>query len=233
MTYTMMNCEVFDSHLNAYVRGQLGVNTHIAMRDHAVSCPHCSDLAEERKAYLATLNSVTVPNLTSAKSDRLIANAKQRGRSTTDRYGFVKGFAAASILAVAVFLGVSQLNHNDVASESFVTAGLATPSHLDDLDAREITLIIHSPSQMESAQLVIQLPVDIAIAGEEHLSEVEYIVDLHAGENRIVLPIVSEPYAMYASDVKLQASLHYKNGKKDFELDVDLTPPQNSNAQPG
>lgn len=235
MKHTMINCDDFDNQLNAFIRDGLGVDAHIAMRDHVVGCSACAQLLQERKAYLNAVCAVKAPALSPNKSAQLLANAVEQGKKRSpaadNDYGFIKGFIAASVLAVAVFIGFNQyqtlvLNNKPQLVEHSI------PIMPSVSDSREITLIIHSPQKMEAAQLVIQLPVELSIAGEEHLSEVEYIVDLQAGENRFVLPIVPEPYAMYVEDLKLSASLLYKNSKKDFELDIDLTTPQKSAEEP-
>ncbi len=217
-----MKCNDLIQVLDDYIADKVDVSVDAQIVDHLAECEACRERARLQKEYFVHLAAFNAPKLDSSRTARMLRLAVEEGEkkqsSKKQSLSFMRGFAAASILAVAVAIGINTLKPTDNA---LVVAGASDLQH-------EISLVINVPQDIDGAQLILDLPADISIQGLEHLARVEWPVDLKKGSNIIELPINIGPYAEFAEQLTLSASIVYKDKKRDFELDINLASPQNN-----
>ena len=217
-----MNCTDLNNLLDDYVADRLEGSLSEQISSHLSECEMCRKLVHQHKEYFVRINTFTAPSLSSSRSARILRLAVAEGQKKLDaknqRMSFVRGFVAASVLAVTAFIGLNTLQPT---SQPTALVGM-----YDWVE--EISLVINVPEDMNGAQLILDLPADISIQGLEHLARVKWPVDLKKGSNVIELPVYIEPYAEYAEVVTLSASIVYKDKKRNFELDINLASPHNA-----
>lgn len=210
-----MNCHEFESLLNDYSNTTPDDRTQQAMHVHIDKCECCASSMRLHKRYRETLRTLSVPPLNSQKREALLAGLNKPSETTRSSSGsFAVGFIAASVLAIAVFLS-QQFQHSHQQAE------LLALLDEDENLSQEITLVINVTSDMPNAELRLNLPEDISVSGFDHLAEVSLPVNLKKGVNTIIIPVQLEHFALYADKVVVDASLIYKNSKKDFAFDLD------------
>lgn len=212
-----MKCTETTQLFDDYLQGSLSKQVHHQLKDHLAGCASCQRELQDHKDYLQSMASFETPKLDSGRAANLLRNAALQGQleaSAKDRKSsFVQGFIAASVMALAVSFGIKQFNGQQAVTDQTYVANYG-------VDAQEIALVINAPFDMDGAQLILNLPADVSIQGQEHLATVEWAVDLKKGSNRIVLPVQFEPFAEFAEELMLSASLIYQDGQKDFEVDL-------------
>ena len=205
-----MTCDHLQTLIEDYIDQQLDNKERAMLEEHLTYCDCCQATKAASLEYRKQLQAFKAPKLSPDSAARLLRNARTKNEHHQQtKSSFVYGFAAASILAFAIMISSSMFTETP------------PPGIVGVLDwEKEISLVINVPNDMSGAKLVLNLPSDISIQGLEHLSTVEWMINLKKGSNTITLPIQVEPYASYAENVQLAASLIYKNDKKDFSLDL-------------
>lgn len=205
-----MTCDHLQTLIEDYINQQLDNKERAMLEEHFSYCESCQITKASSLEYRKKLQAFRAPELAPSSAAKLLRHARainERQQQATS--SFIYGFIAASVLAVAVLVG----------TRIFTDAQPTDIVSVFDWE-KEISLVINVPNDMNDAKLILNLPPDISIQGLEHLSTVEWMLNLKKGSNTITLPIQVEPYANYAEDVRLAASLIYKNNKKDFSLDL-------------
>ncbi len=228
-TQLLMNCCDFEDKIDGYIANTIDKSLRRRMLVHQVKCSECAFSLQQHIAYLSMLSSWKEPKLDDDLKDKLLSSLDKNSISTRQKpyqllKGFAGGFAAASMMALALFIG-NEITHKPQQLD------LAAIFAEDEYISRDITLVINVPEDMPEAELHFNLPAELSIVGQEHLTKVNVPISLREGENTIVIPIELESFAEYASKLVVDASLIYKNVKRDFALDLnqlsDLDTPQN------
>lgn len=236
-----MNCHDFEANIDALIGNSLDDNSVHEMHQHSAECSDCANSMRQHAAYLNLIKQWQEPNLSEHKKAHLLAslnhttlnkthdsNKNSNERTKPSVHSFASGFAAASFLAVSVFIGSQFLNNNQ-------NADLNSYADFDSRLNQEITLVINVADDIPNAELHLDLPAELSVVGQEYLSQVNLPLSLKKGRNTIVIPVQLEEFALYANDVVVDASLIYKNSKKDFALDLDqhldLDSPQTKNDE--
>lgn len=214
-----MNCEEFEIQLDAFSQRTLDEPTRNSMLEHQYACADCTRSLKQHRHYKSVLNNSENPVLKADTRAHLITTLNSleksdRNKSKRSYSSFAGGFIAASLLAVSLLLGNQWL---DQKSDDRLLSLLDEDANL----SQEITLVINVHSDMPEAELQLALPAEMSILGQEHLATVSLPVNLKKGRNKVVIPVQLEPFAMYANDVIVDATLIYKNSKKDFALSLD------------
>lgn len=216
-----MTCDNLQTLIEDHIDQQLGHKERAILEEHLIYCECCQATQVASLEYRKQLQAFKAPKLSPSSAARLLKHARTKNEHRQQsKSSFVYGFVAASMLAFAIIISSSIFTEKQPAN----IVGL--------LDwEKEISLVINVPNDMNGAKLVLNLPSDISIQGLEHLSTVEWMVNLKKGSNTITLPIQVEPYAGYTENVQVAASLIYKNNKKDFSLDLPFDSKNSKNKR--
>ncbi|MDF1692682.1 MAG: hypothetical protein P1U47_09930 [Zhongshania sp.] len=233
-----MICSDVDVLLDDYLDDGESENARV-FTAHVATCRACSARLERHQQYLAVMKAARAPALESRRAATMVRLAASQSRLDQQRHrGMLLNTAlAASLVAIAVIVGWRELplepsfpSAVQSMSPRVVELGEKLPNaaYLADEWAwqKNVTIVINVPEDMENARLVFNLPADVSLRGQEQLSQIDWSVSLKKGSNTIVLPLNVDSFAEFAGSVTLAASLIYIESKKDFELDIDLAPPQ-------
>ena len=222
-----MTCNDLHILIEDFVDGLLEEDEANAIQEHIAYCEHCRIQKNAYATYREQMRTFKGPTFEPGHAAKILQRARRLGEQQQQKtqhrqnHSFIYGFAAASVLAFAIMIG-----------GDFFTTEKSSTAIVGVIDwEQEISLVIRVPNDMNNATLVLNLPPDISIQGLEHLSEIEWMVNLKKGNNTITLPIKIEPYASYVEKIQLAASIIYKNDKKDFALNLNLTSPRNNDTK--
>lgn len=209
-----MNCEDMKNNLDAICQS---VTKSDKVEKHIAHCSQCEDIVEEHQQYLKAMKNFQTPELEIGQAAKLLADAK-KAQTKPAEFGFFKGFAAASMMFVALFSSWHVLQNDAPQVMQIVSAeGLST----------DVTIVIYVPEDMPNADLQITLPDNVQLAGLSNLSTISWPVDLKAGANTLSLPIDIGEGVNLAESLRFMASINYNDKNKEFEVNVNLTAPQN------
>lgn len=228
-----MNCSDFDNYVDDYLEAG-GSDSARQLSVHIATCRNCQEKLVNHQRYLASMAGAKAPAIEEERGAGILRMAVAQARKSETRdnrqytgpggqrllLSFLGGAVAASLIAVALVIGTGVLpSTSSPATTADLLAGEAAWQ-------QNLTIVINAPGDMEGARLVFELPADISLRGQEYLSRIDWPITLKKGSNTIVLPVNVATFAEFADRVTLSASLIYKDKKKDFELDLDLAPPQ-------
>ncbi|WP_440904282.1 anti-sigma factor family protein [Catenovulum sp. SX2] len=217
-----MNCEFIHQNINDVCHSNLTELEQQQVNAHLTNCPDCQQMLSQHQAYLAKLANLQTPELTAENKQRLINQAQIIKTATNRNNGFVKGFAAASVLFLSIFL----FNQQQVDP---VVAPIAKNINLVPFTT-QVSLIIYVPEDMPNADLQLQIPDEIELVGYEGLASLSWPVDLKQGANVLQLPIEVPEGIDLNQAIQFIANINNNNTQKDFALEVKLVSPQQGAA---
>lgn len=193
---------------------------HLA--SHIEHCEHCQQAIAEHKDYLFKMQRFTVPEPNAGTYARLLRNARLESdhsdQGSQRRHSFLQGFAAASVLAVALF------SVNSVWSPN--TASPLETVQIENWVEQEITVVINVPVDLSGALLALEMPDELRLQGYSDIDLLSWQVDLKKGANTLTLPITVQPGTDLTQPFFITATVEYQNQYKGFQLPVELKTPQ-------
>lgn len=212
-----MNCEHISQYIASIDFEQSAEPLSFAINEHLKKCDACMKNHQKHLTYLQKIHSVPTPNLHPSIAAKMLHDVCKKGQEKQQKeQSFVKGFIAASVLALSVlgaYTGISHINHVD-------TELLATQTQFID---KNISIVIHSKSELVDAELNLTLPQQVAIAGYKNIQELTWPIDLKAGANVLELPVRVNMKHLNTSNLNILATLYHEADERDFEINIDLT----------
>lgn len=187
------------------------ISTHIQL------CATCQTNYQQHKLYLTHVQQITSPDLAPSKVKMMLKKVQEQRHSSKKKpsnRGFMQGFIAASVLAIAL-IGTWTTWQNNQAVQTTV----ATPSFI----TTEVVLVINTPEDIYDADLNLTLPSKVVLIGYEDSSDLTWPVDLKKGVNTLSLPIRVESGNMSPSPFSIMAKLYHYTEEREFEIKVDLS----------
>jgi hypothetical protein len=210
-----MNCEFIKEHLDEICSEELEARQLEPVKKHVAVCEDCAALTEQHQIYLNTMQQFESPELTPGSAATMLRNVRLNHSKPhhSPFSGFLKGFAAASV----IFICLVSLWH-------YWPNNLVTPivSQQNALLSAEVSLVISVPEDMPNADLTLILPDDVSLAAYKGSKELNWIVDLKKGANILSLPIEVAAGQDFTESHHFIAKINYNNKKKEFELNVNL-----------
>ena len=212
-----MNCEYIENNLDQVCHGRDALPEQV--QAHLAQCQHCQLQVKAHQDYLHMMSGFKAPELALGKAARLLSNAKKQKQAANQAsFGFLKGFAAASVMCVALFSSWQVYQQQpDPVVELVSAQGFST----------DVTIVIYVPEDMPNADLAISLPDNVQLAGLGNLSKVSWPVDLKAGANTLSLPIDVAAGVNLNQSLRFIANINFENKNKAFEFNVNLNASKN------
>jgi hypothetical protein len=216
-----VNCEAIIEQLDDFERGCLQKSRTLEVASHLYACDACRRAQVEHRGYLQIMSEFQMPEPAPGKLAHMLRETQLRGAQraggSQSRRDFVKGFAAASLLAIAVLdlleyvpgSGVDELNPVAIAGPQYTIT-------------REITVVINVPADMPAAGLALNFPEQLRLQGVENLPRVAWSVDLLEGPNVLTLPVTIAAGTNLAEPLSIAATVSYDSQRRDFQLPVEL-----------
>lgn len=217
-----MNCEFIHQNINDVCNSNLNALEQQQVDAHLSQCNECQQMLTLHQTYLNKLSNIQVPSLTAEKKQQLLSKAS-RQQITNNNHGFLKGFAAASVLFLSVFL------FNQQQIEPVTSKPIAQNINLIPFTT-QVSLVIYVPEDMPNADLQLQIPDEIELVGYEGLASLSWPVALKQGANVLQLPIEVPEGVDLNQAIQFIANINNNNTQKDFALEVKLVSPQQGAA---
>jgi hypothetical protein len=202
-----MNCEDTLLQLDEFCRDELSAEATLALQTHVDQCSLCHKVIVEHREYLQRMVNFEAPSPAPG------TNARQSS--------FMQGFAAASVMAMALFGGFMVLQGGGEQNLDPMLAEWIQP-----WEAQEVTVVINVPVDLPGAQLALQMPAELRLQGYSELDRLSWQVDLKKGANTLTLPITVQPGTDLTQPIFISAEVGYQNQYKGFQLPVELKTPQ-------
>lgn len=210
-----MLCNQFEKTIDDYLDGQVDDHAASQIALHLQACPSCLRELEERQTIRKLLAELPVTAPREDFFEEAVTQAARIGDSVNTRrrlrYSGALAAVFAFVLAASVMFDRLDGNGPDSFSELphvVLEANTVTP----------VKLVFSSQSALQDAQLSIQLPVGVELAGYNGRSDLSWTTDLEPGKNILRLPLVGR---MSVSD-QLVAKLEHPSGTKTFRLQITV-----------
>ncbi len=197
-----MNCTEFDTQLDDYLSDEMNENVQQAFLAHAADCLGCDSSLALSRNIGATLCAMSVPPASVGFADRVLQQAKKQPSSingaagaTTDivgrrSSGFAMGFGSAMVAGMALWAVVALFPSLQEQGTSLKTTPIAEVTIALDQPS-DVNLVFNAVAALENANISIDLPSNIALAGFPELRRVEWSTNLVKGRNLLRLPVVA------------------------------------------
>jgi len=220
-----MICEDTLMQLDEFCRDQLSAEATLALQTHVDQCSLCHTVVVEHREYLQRMVKFEAPTPATGTNARLLRQAREIAESRQVRAGrqssFMQGFAAASVMAMALFGSFLVLQDDGEQNLDPMLAEWIQP-----WEAQEVTVVINVPVDLPGAQLALQMPAELRLQGYNELDRLSWQVDLKKGANTLTLPITVQPGTDLTQPIFISAEVGYQNQYKGFQLPVELKTPQ-------
>jgi hypothetical protein len=180
-----MNCEKVANRIQHIAAGTLQDDEQQACMNHIAGCDACS-FALEGAVAMWTVRSQPAEPAPDGLFERVMARSviSSRGRDSGRRFWLGAGFGgaiAASLLAVAVALGLLAVPEQPAMAEFYVSTTEARPMHV----------AIEAERRLDGATISIVLSGDVRIDGYRERRELVWTENLDAGVNKLTLPLIA------------------------------------------
>jgi len=223
MRQILMKCESVTGRIDDYLDGDVSQQERQAMAQHLRSCESCRAEYQSAQNLLEQLNSMDTPIPRAGYESRVLEflNAKSDAPEKTRQHRprhmpiwFAAGFstAALAIFALLFIFNSPSLKQNN--SMPVMTV------ELQPLQTRKVDLVFNSPTQLQNAQIKIELPQGTEIAGYPNRGSLEWKTSFKQGSNKLSLPLIVKE----KSGGTLYATITHEGQTRIFELNLVAIP---------
>jgi len=182
-----MKCETLASRIPAVAAYEVSEDERHVIMDHVESCAECRTALRGSEALLELRRRKTdLPP--GDLFDRVVVNSTSGSgpQANTKRFWMGTAFGgavAASLFAVAIFLGWTGNDQDSTASTAEFVVALGEP--------RQMNLAFETDRQLHGARISILLSGDVEIEGYGMQRELAWTENLDSGVNRLALPVLA------------------------------------------
>lgn len=184
-----MNCTELKNSLDDWLDGDLSPGQAAAVEAHAAGCPACQARLARARDLQARLRRLPAPEPDAALFDRALAAAAahdlQRRRRTWLGAGGALAASLVLVIGVSASFQTGQLGQPGQPGLEEAIPGLDIALH----EERDISLVVESREELDSATFTVVLPPGIELAGYPGVSEISWEGRLKPGKNLLVLPV--------------------------------------------
>lgn len=209
-----MNCNQFQSRLDDFIEGTLAGLAAQAAQEHFEQCAECRQRVANEKRLLASLRNLPVEPPSPDFAARALRKARQRHRP--GRGAFAAGFGSAAAIALLIWAVAGQVQ---TSATDGIRLAVAQP--------HQVNLVFDVPKDIAGAELVMELPAHVELAGYPGRKKLTWRTDLARGRNVLTLPIVGRA----STEGELIAHISYGSKEQSFRVRLNVQDTQVS--QPG
>lgn len=209
----MMNCTQFQNRLDDFLDGTITGLPAEAAADHYAKCPDCRGSAEAQWRLRTMLRDLPVEPPSPGFTARALRQARHPARRT--RSGFAAGFGSAAAIALLIWAVAGQV-HGPATPDGSATVQLAVA------EQRQVNLVFEVPVDIQGAELAMELPAHVELAGFPGKKSLSWRTDLAQGRNVLTLPLIGHA----STDGELIARITYGGTEKQFRVRMLVGAPQ-------
>jgi len=221
-----MNCEHFVDTLHAWLDGQLDAAEAAAMHAHAGCCRGCSLAAMDERIVRSALRELQVPPLRPDFRREALRAARVAGRTLRRKMlqhdVRIAALAASSAIAVLLF-AAAQMPIPRVALHDFdtVSADNVEVYAVTAGEVQALRLRIQSPRDFEGVRFSVELPDDVALAGQPGVRAITWEGSLRKGSNVLELPLLAQAGATG----RVATRVAWREFERELEAQLVSVPP--------
>ncbi len=206
-----MNCKQTRIHKDDYLERTLSAEETLEVQQHLQSCSECRVDFQRDEEMLATLRSLPVPPPSPDFVQRSFANAKAKYRKQQRKQAmpYLGGAIAAClafwlIVATPINQGVPPIK----------PAATSQAINIKINDERLIQVVVRAPRDLVAADVMIELPTQLEMAGFPGQREIRWNTNLKKGKNLLSLPLVAKS----EGTAELKTHITHENKSKILSL---------------
>ncbi|MFP4616058.1 MAG: anti-sigma factor family protein [Thiohalorhabdus sp.] len=217
-----MRCEHAKHHIDDYLDGVLDGALVADLEGHLDGCAECADRLAEAQVLRQALRDLPVPG----PSRDLVAGARERAER--GHRGRITALAGTAGLAASLLLALGAWLFQPAVAPGPTEQGPATVA-LTPGEADTVKLLVRSSRRVEGADLSIELPEGLELAGRPGQARLRWHADLEPGANLLELPVVLRD----AREGRLKAAVRYGDRQQRLELSIVPRGSPESSRTPG
>ncbi|XPF95770.1 hypothetical protein ACM9HF_07065 [Colwellia sp. RE-S-Sl-9] len=217
-----MNCKRVNNTIETLNLADFTSGLDSQLTTHIKTCEACEKALQTQHLYLKKMSQIQAPEFSESEASAMLSHVVNSARNNIDTNkpakndsGFLRGFIAASVLAISVF---GAWNIFNTSPEQAPLIADAAPEYF----TTEVVLVINAPEDMYDADLNLVLPQQIALEGYDNIQDLSWPVDLKAGTNTLSLPIRVNKNKGIEQPISIMATLYHYAEEREFEITVDL-----------
>ncbi|MBU0681875.1 MAG: zf-HC2 domain-containing protein [Proteobacteria bacterium] len=209
-----MNCQQALKNIDAFLGRSLNSMDVAAFKRHLASCPACQEKFHQEKELLAALRSLPVPPPSKDFVNRTFAMARSRhqkirAKQTIPYWG--GALAACLALWFMVVAPFSQISPPGLPIQQAIKIQLN--------EQRLVQVVVDAPRDMLKADVVIDLPPQLELAGFPGQREIRWNTNLRKGKNLLNLPLIAKSEGI----AELITHINHENKSKELSLVMDIS----------
>jgi anti-sigma factor RsiW len=210
-----MNCKQTQTYMHSFQDKDLNDAESAAFQLHLNGCAECREIFHKEEEIIIALRTLPVPPPSKDFVTRSIAMArathrKQRMKQTTPYWG--GALAACLALLLLIYGPVHQVTPLD-------PSGSQQAINLKLDEQRLVQVIVNVPRDMLQADVVIELPPQVEVAGYPGLREIRWNTNLHKGKNLLRLPLIAKA----EGSAELVTHVTHENKSKILSLVMNIS----------
>lgn len=209
-----MNCTQFHNRLDDFIDGTLTGLPEEGAQEHFQQCPECRRLVANERRLRALLRDLPVEPPSPGFAARALRQARQR-HNRPGRGAFAAGFGSAAAIALTIWAVAGRMEAPAPVDEP---AGI----RLAVAEQRQVNLVFEVPMDIAGAELAMELPANVELAGYPGRKMLTWRTDLARGRNVLSLPIVGRAGA----EGELIARISYGSKEQQFRVHLNVADPQ-------
>lgn len=185
-----MRCVDIDKHIDGFLDKQSTPEDLLAFDHHVSQCAECAEKLEIAKSLSSGLRNQPLPHYSAKFKQRAFAEVRRQYKGEKQRdhgYSFATGFATAAVVSLVIWF-VSSVYLADTLIEQPQMISVAMNQ------AQTVSLIFDSHTDIQQANLSIDLPDNMELDGYPGRRELSWQTSLKKGQNILTLPILAIEY---------------------------------------
>lgn len=214
-----MNCADIDKDIDGFFDNQLSPLRIQAFEQHVSRCADCDTKLEHERELRSLLSSLPVPQPSTGFKARLFSEVRSHypeERQHHTGFRLASGLASIAVFSLSLwfFYGAQEVDPRNQYPQ-IVTVATNTE--------QPVRLMFDANEEIDQAQLSVDLPDNVRLAGYPGRNHLTWNTSLHKGQNVLALPVV----ASESGKAELRTQIIYKDKVKSFNFILDAK----SNAQ--
>ncbi len=210
----MMNCEQTLKNMADFVDSFLDSSEALELQRHLDSCPRCRQEFQKEQELLVTLRTLPVPPPSKDFVNRSFATVRARHQNQRVKQAMPYwGGAVAACLALWIMVAAPFNPITPAGQPAHQAINIRINEH------RLVQVVVNAPRDMLQADVVIELPPEVEMAGFPGRSEIRWNTNLRKGKNLLSLPLIAKSEGM----AKLITHINHENKSKMLSLVMNIS----------
>lgn len=185
-----MNCHQAQIKKDDYLDRTLSAEQTLEIQQHLHNCPQCRADFQRDEEMLSALRTLPVPPPSPDFVTRCFANAKAQHKKQQLKQAMP--YWGGAIAACLAFWLIVATPFNQGGDQPVMPTASSQAITIRINDQRLVQVVVRAPRDMQAADVMIELPAQLEMAGFPGQREIRWHADLKKGKNLLKLPLVAK-----------------------------------------